>query len=160
MLTAMMNQQSTTPNQPSKNPRDDRQYFYQKGQQLASESKYEEAIASYDKYLEMQPDDNTAWVLRGAALTHLDRYEEALISFEEALKVAPEDNLAMLFRGMALQHMGDYQKAYESFDTTLGIKRNPFKRKIRGMLNWILDFVEPEKPTRKCKKKPNHKKAA
>ncbi|MEC4986744.1 MAG: tetratricopeptide repeat protein [Oscillatoria sp. PMC 1068.18] len=142
----MMNQNPTTPKQELQNPNRAHLNFFEQGQQLASESKYEEAIASYDRHLEMQPEDHTAWVLRGAALTHLDRYQEALISFEEALKVEPEDNLAMLFRGMALQHIGDYQKAYESFDTTLGIKRNPFKSKIRGMLNWIIDFVEPEKP--------------
>ena len=45
----------------------------------------EEAIESYDKALEINPDLHKAWYLRGAALSHLDRKEEAFASCEKAI---------------------------------------------------------------------------
>jgi len=42
-------------------------------------SRYDEAIASYDKAIEIKPDDYEAWKNRGKALYQLSRYDEAIL---------------------------------------------------------------------------------
>ncbi len=44
----------------------------------------EEALASYDQALKLQPDYYLAWVNRGNALADLGRLEEALASYDQA----------------------------------------------------------------------------
>jgi tetratricopeptide (TPR) repeat protein len=52
---------------------------------LGSLGRYEEALASFDKAIELDPNDAWAWSLRGMALVSLGRYEEALASFDKAI---------------------------------------------------------------------------
>ena len=54
--------------------------------------RYEEAIASYDRALELKPDDDQAWNNRGIVLDNLQRYEEALASYDKALELNPDDD--------------------------------------------------------------------
>jgi tetratricopeptide (TPR) repeat protein len=39
---------------------------------------HEDALTSYNKALEVQPDDYWAWCQRASVLRHLERYEEAI----------------------------------------------------------------------------------
>jgi tetratricopeptide (TPR) repeat protein len=50
----------------------------------------EEAIASYDKALEIKPDYHEAWLQSGHALVKLGRLEEAIASFDKALEFKPD----------------------------------------------------------------------
>jgi tetratricopeptide (TPR) repeat protein len=45
----------------------------------------EDAIASFDKALELKPDLHEAWNNRGNALNDLGRWEEAIASYDKAL---------------------------------------------------------------------------
>jgi superkiller protein 3 len=45
----------------------------------------EQAIASFDKALQIKPDDHGAWFNRGNAMEDLRRLEEALGSWEQSL---------------------------------------------------------------------------
>lgn len=49
--------------------------------------KYEEAIASFDKTIELNPDSYKAWNSKGYLLVQLERDEEALASFDKALEI-------------------------------------------------------------------------
>jgi tetratricopeptide (TPR) repeat protein len=60
---------------------------YNQGDALFHSGRFEEAIAKYDKPLEIQPDFYEAWYNRSKALFHLGRYEEAIASFDKALFV-------------------------------------------------------------------------
>jgi superkiller protein 3 len=50
----------------------------------------EEAIASYDKALEIKPDFHEAWNNRGNALDNLGRLEDAIASYDKALEIKPD----------------------------------------------------------------------
>ncbi|MDJ0536648.1 MAG: tetratricopeptide repeat protein, partial [Xenococcaceae cyanobacterium MO_207.B15] len=52
---------------------------------LVDLGKLEEAVASYDQALKLQPDYPDAWNNRGNALWKLGRYEEAVASYDQAL---------------------------------------------------------------------------
>jgi Flp pilus assembly protein TadD len=48
-------------------------------------NRYQEAVTSCNKALEIQPKDAQAWIFRGAALHRLGRYAEAYDSYDKAL---------------------------------------------------------------------------
>jgi tetratricopeptide (TPR) repeat protein len=75
---------------------------FEQGNILAADHRYEEAIASYDKALEVKPDDHQAWYNRGNALSALGRKEEAIASYDKALEVKPDYHQAWYNRGGAL----------------------------------------------------------
>lgn len=52
--------------------------------------RYEEAIATFDKVIELNPNSYKAWNYRGYILVNLERDEEALDSFDRALNIHPK----------------------------------------------------------------------
>lgn len=51
---------------------------------------YLEAITSFDKVIEFQPDDVEAWYQRGLALSNLQQYSGAIASFDKATQLQPD----------------------------------------------------------------------
>ena len=49
--------------------------------------RYEEALVSFDRALELDVNDKWAWASRGDALDTLKRFEEALESFDRAIEL-------------------------------------------------------------------------
>jgi tetratricopeptide (TPR) repeat protein len=84
--------------------------------------RYEEAITSYDKALEIKPDYHEAWNNRGIALRKLGRYEEAIASYDKALEIKPDFHQAWYNRGYALRKLGRSEEAIASYDKALEIK--------------------------------------
>ena len=80
------------------------------------------AIASYDKAIEIKPDDHEAWYYRGIALGKLGRNEEAIASYDKALEIKPDDHEAWYNRGVVLGNLGRYEEAIASYDKALEIK--------------------------------------
>jgi tetratricopeptide (TPR) repeat protein len=54
----------------------------------------EEAIANFDKVLEINPNDPDVWCSRGKALQELGRTEEAIANFKKAIEVKPDYHTA------------------------------------------------------------------
>ncbi len=92
------------------------------GVALGNLGRVEEAIASYDKALEIKPEDDVTWKNRGVALGKLGRLEEAIVSFDKALKFNPDLHEAWYNRGLALGNLGRVEEAIASFDKALEIK--------------------------------------
>ncbi len=61
-----------------------------RGIALGNLGRLEEAIASYDRALEIKPDDHEAWNNRGIALYNLGRFGEAIASCVRALEIKPD----------------------------------------------------------------------
>jgi len=60
------------------------------GKRLHDAGKYEEAVASYDKAIEIKPEFADVWNNKGEALRVLKKYEEAIASFDKAIEIKPE----------------------------------------------------------------------
>ncbi|MEM9541233.1 MAG: CHAT domain-containing protein, partial [Cyanobacteria bacterium P01_E01_bin.42] len=61
----------------------------------------EEAISSYNRALQFQPDYHLAWLGRGIALINLGSLEEAIASYDHALQIQPDYHLAWANRSIA-----------------------------------------------------------
>ena len=91
------------------------------GELLDEVKKREEAIASYDRALSINPDSHEAWFLRGNALFSLRRHEEAIISYERNLAINPDLQGSWFIRGINLFELGRYEEALTSYDQALSI---------------------------------------
>jgi tetratricopeptide (TPR) repeat protein len=88
---------------------------------------HKEAIASYDKALEIKPDYHTAWYNRGTSLADLGRTEEAIASYDKALEIKPDYHTAWYNRGNSLDKLGRYEEAIASCDQALRIKPDKYE---------------------------------
>ena len=87
-----------------------------KGKTEIEIGQFEEALASYEKAVELDAEDGVAWRDRGDALWNLGRHEEALASYEKAVELDAEDGLAWRDRGFALWNLGRHEEALASYE--------------------------------------------
>ncbi|MFP5273801.1 tetratricopeptide repeat protein, partial [Coleofasciculus sp.] len=99
--------------------------WFKRGFCLSHLKRYEEALVSYDKAIELNPNDAPAWVIRGGVLYKLERYEEALVSYEKAIELNPNYAPAwglrggVLILGGVLNNLERYQEALVSYDKVI-----------------------------------------
>jgi tetratricopeptide (TPR) repeat protein len=100
---------------------DESQEWFDRGNELIGLGRYEDAIASYDRAIKINPDLHEAWSNRGVALVNLGRYEKAIASYDRAIKIKPDLHETWYNRGVALGNLGRYEEAIDSFDRTIEI---------------------------------------
>src|ERR1700754_3149303 len=61
------------------------------GKTLWRRRRFEEALATFDKAIQLKSDDATLWVDLGKVLVDLDRTDEALRGFQRALELDPRN---------------------------------------------------------------------
>ncbi|MCA2623843.1 MAG: tetratricopeptide repeat protein, partial [Microcystis sp. M19BS1] len=107
---------------PSLDPVQASKLLHKKGLIHAMGKEYEQAIASYDRALEIKPDKHEAWYNRGVALGNLGRFEQAIASYDRALEIKPDFHQAWNNRGNALDDLGRLEEAIASYDRALEFK--------------------------------------
>lgn len=112
-------------------PELDHEFWFNRGVELATLNRYQEAMDCFDYSLAIEPRNYKTWIWRGGMLTHLDRYKEASASFEQAVKLEPNAKDAWLFLGVAFHHIGKYKQAYSCYDKALGRKPDPMREAMR-----------------------------
>jgi tetratricopeptide (TPR) repeat protein len=55
--------------------------WFDKGHSYYNAGRYDDALAAYNKALELDPNDEYAWTSKGNTLKFLGRYQEALDAF-------------------------------------------------------------------------------
>lgn len=53
--------------------------------------RYEEALASFERAIQITPNNHQLWLLKGITLAKLRRYDNAAISARRALELKPTD---------------------------------------------------------------------
>ncbi len=81
--------------------------------------RHEEALASYDRALELAPNSAEAWTNRGAALRYGQRHEEALASHDRAIELQPDYAQAWNNRGNTLKDLRRYEEALASYERAI-----------------------------------------
>ena len=90
----------------------------EKGTVLNMLGKSEEALAAYDKSIELcldDADDSNTWASKGNTLLGLQRYDEAIECYNHALKVDTNNAIILNNKGVAYMELGDFRDAIECF---------------------------------------------
>jgi tetratricopeptide (TPR) repeat protein len=96
---------------------------FQKGLALEGARRFEEAIAAYQRAIDLAPDFVKAWFNKGISLGSVARHDEAIVCFDQVLRLKPNDDVAWLNKGLALEQAGRWPAAVDCFDR--GIEANP-----------------------------------
>lgn len=95
--------------------------WYNKGHSLNTLGKIQEAIACYDKALEIEPNYVSSWLNKGIILNECNRHSEAIICFDNAIRIDPLFPKAWYSKGNALYRLCKYQEAIVCYDKVLEI---------------------------------------
>ncbi len=98
--------------------------YINQGIALVNQRRFEEALASYDQALQIQPRHADALCNRGNALISLNRIQDALDSYEQALAIQPQHMQALSNRGNIFLLLNRYEEALDSYDRALAIQPN------------------------------------
>jgi tetratricopeptide (TPR) repeat protein len=99
-------------------------FLWDLGNAFLELKQYEELVASYDRAIEINSDNDSAWYNRGIALGNLGKYKEAVTSYDRAIEINPDDYSAWSNRGNALVNLARYEEAVASYDRAIEINPN------------------------------------
>lgn len=80
-----------------------------------SDGKYQSAAAFFDKVLEIDDKDTSAWMLRGLSYQGMKKYAEAEKDFKRVLEIDPVKTDAFVLLGNLYFEQGDSKKALENY---------------------------------------------
>ena len=86
--------------------------------------RYEEALTSIDKALEITESEASVWNAKGLFLSFLGRYEEAIDNLNKARKLDKEEPLYLANQGIVLARAGRYEEAFALCEQALDLKEN------------------------------------
>jgi tetratricopeptide (TPR) repeat protein len=104
-------------------PVDDRRYF-RLGEELHRQARFEEALRSYSRSLEYNPNLVEAWVGQVRMLIELGEHKEARMWADKALEVHRDHADLLSAKAVAFAREGERQKALEFSDAALIQKGN------------------------------------
>jgi len=97
---------------------------YQQGLDFAKEGKYEAAIVSFSKAIEVQPLDAYAWYNRAMAKNMMGEYESAIDDFTTCIGLSRSYEKVWYNRGLTKLYVGQYDGAIFDLNQALQIQRN------------------------------------
>lgn len=81
--------------------------WYSLGVELEESGKFEEAIESYDKAIELDPNDTDTWCSRGNALASLEQFYAAIKSYDIAIKLNRQNSSARQGKAYSWHRIGE-----------------------------------------------------
>lgn len=93
-----------------------------RGMAYFSKGRYPEAIADFDRALELDPRCAQAAYFRGVVRTVLEDYGGALSDFDLSLSINPFQHFALYRRAQVYWHLGDYAKSLADCESALRLE--------------------------------------
>ncbi len=106
------------------------------GMSYSDQKKYDAAIESYQKALQVNPNFREAYNNLGNSYREKGMYDDALAAYQRALEISPNYDLAHANLGVLYQTRGRYEEASSQFD--IAIKLNPNRAYTHYSLCWTL----------------------
>lgn len=100
---------------------DEAQRHFDAGEGLFKKRLYEQAIAEYDKVIELGVRSARIYVNRGEAYRRNGQIDRAILDYNKALEIDPEYPFAYHNRGVAYFDKGQYDRALAEFNKALDI---------------------------------------
>ncbi len=110
--------------QPNDTANDAADALSKQGTALLQSQRFEEALASYDQALSLQPNHVPTIFNHGTALANLQRFDEALTSYEYALSIQPNHAQTLSNLGSVLVHLNHFHAALARYDQALKSQAN------------------------------------
>ena len=102
----------------------DPEQLYNEGNAFLKSEKWGDAITSFDKIIDSDPDHAKAYNALGIAHSKLGNQDKALLNFDKALKSGHAKGITNKLRGDILLSMGQYERAAEDYSKMLEIYDN------------------------------------
>jgi Tetratricopeptide repeat len=90
-----------------------------KGAELYEQGLVEEAIAEYDKVIELAPDLAVGYNNRGTAYQELGQHEKAIADYDNAIELEPDRAQSYFNRGYSYGALRQYERAIAEFDKAI-----------------------------------------
>ena len=98
-------------------------YFYlSKGNAVLTLEKYDDAVRCYDKLIELDPYNDTAYIWKGVSLAEIECYKDAIKCFDKAISLKSIDSVAYGGKGASLAKLGLHQEAIKCYDRAIELK--------------------------------------
>jgi tetratricopeptide (TPR) repeat protein len=111
----------------------DEQYYLANGQALFENGLFEQALRSFAKVLEFNPQNATAWTAQVRMLIELGDFSEAKLWADKALEKFPREAELLAAKAVALARLGDYQAALAFSDASIEVRgETPYVWLARG----------------------------
>jgi tetratricopeptide (TPR) repeat protein len=102
-----------------RSPAEQSKQHFLRGVQLLQSERVNEAIAAFDKAIELQPDNVNAWHWKGVTLDVMGKPAEALTCLQWAVKILPNDPMPHFDKGKVEAQLGRHAEAALSFRSVL-----------------------------------------
>jgi tetratricopeptide (TPR) repeat protein len=120
--------------------------YLRQGDAFYIERRHEDAVRSYEKALDLDPDLVNAWLGKAKALRRLKRYEEAIAANNRAIQIQPENPSGWFGKGYVLTDIQKYKEADAAY--AQAVKLNPnqsyFLRHRAFVLIKLANYSEAE----------------
>ncbi len=98
--------------------------WLRKGYSFERKEEYKNAIESYDKALEINPDYADAWGAKGWSLYEMDEADEAINCYDKAIEIKPKTPRFWNNKGVALESMEKSDEAFRCYEKAIEIRSN------------------------------------
>lgn len=92
-----------------------------RGNSKISQNRPQEALADYNKSVELAPNFPDPYLNRGAALEGLGKWEEAIADYDHVLEIDPQDAAAYNNRGNAKAGLGKWDEAIADYQIAMKV---------------------------------------
>ena len=111
------------------------QLLCDQGQMLLRQNQTSEAFDLFERALQADGRNHSAWLWRAMALTDMGRFDDALASYDQALKIEPDNARVWNSKGALLTELGRAEAALTCLDRALEISASSAKVKATFWLN-------------------------
>mgnify|MGYP003331219507 CR=1 FL=1 len=119
---------------------------YNKGKEYLKERKVNEALDSFNKALEMEPDNPYALSDRGVTYFHMKKFELAIIDMDKAVKIQPDDPYRYSSRAYIRAAMGDLMGGIEDYKRAIKLDpQDAIAYNNLGLLEEKMGYDKPSK---------------
>lgn len=112
------------------------EWYLDRGNELAEEGRYEEAIEEYTKAIEIDPDYAAAYNNRGYAYDELGEYQQAIDDYTKAIEIDPDCADTYNNRGYTYRELGYGAEALADYEKVITLTDDP------KLIEWAREAIE------------------
>jgi tetratricopeptide (TPR) repeat protein len=101
---------------------DDPLAYYNRGLSYHEQGSYTQAIADYNRAIQLQPDFAVAYTNRGIAYSQQGNHTQAIADCSRAIQLQPDFAVAYTYRGAAYSQQGNYTQAIADYTQAIQLQ--------------------------------------